>query len=244
ENFVNFIVGTTNDYRNSVDKDVNMINCRDTALPEIYCFLAIKLLMSRNKKLSYSEYWSNDELLKSKIFGQVMTRDRFLYLLKILHFNTNKVTADTDKLYKIQEICDMLRQSLRKVFYPFEYLCIDDSLLLHKGRLSFKQYIPSKRNRFGIKSFILCDTKTGFVQNFIVYSGALTTVNYESEVIGKSGTIVMQLLKPYLNKGHTLYVDNWYTSPALFILLHKNGTNACGTVRKRRKGMPIIHNKL
>lgn len=243
ENFINFIVGTTNDYRSRIDGDANTINSRNASLPEIYCFLAIKLLLSRNKKLSYYD-WSNDELLKSKIFGEVMSRDQFLYLLKILHFNTNKVTADSDKLYKIREICDMLRQSFRKVFYPFENLCIDESLLLYKGRLSFKQYIPSKRNRFGIKSFILCDTQSGFIQDFIIYNGALSSATCESESIGKSGAIVMQLLKPYLHKGHTLYVDNWYTSPALFILLHKNGTNACGTVRKRRKGMPIIQNKL
>jgi len=61
--------------------------------------------------------------------------------------------------------------------------------------------------------------------------------------IGKSGNIVVQLLRPYLDKGHTVYVDNWYTSPALFIFLHKNGTNACGTVRKRHKGMQRMDNK-
>ncbi|CAK9801673.1 hypothetical protein ANTQUA_LOCUS2957 [Anthophora quadrimaculata] len=81
--------------------------------------------MSRNKKLSYDEYWSNDELLKSNIF-EVMSRDRFLYLLKILHFNSNEVTADTDKLCKIREICDILRQSFQNAFYPFENLCIDE----------------------------------------------------------------------------------------------------------------------
>ncbi|KAL2729156.1 piggyBac transposable element-derived protein 4-like isoform X2 [Vespula maculifrons] len=55
--------------------------------------------------------------------------------------------------------------------------------------------------------------------------------------------MVLQAAKK-LHKNHTLYVDNWYTSPAVFILLHKNGTNACETVRKRRKGVPIIQNKL
>ena len=49
----------------------------------------------------------------------------------------NNVTADNDKLHKIREICDMLRQSFQKVFYPFENLCIDESLLLYNGRLSF-----------------------------------------------------------------------------------------------------------
>ncbi|KAL2731776.1 LOW QUALITY PROTEIN: piggyBac transposable element-derived protein 4-like [Vespula squamosa] len=232
ENFINFIVGTTNDYRNNLDENTNNINCQNTFVPEMYCFLAVKLLMSRNKKLTYSEYWSKDILLKSNIFGEVMSRNRFLYFLKILHFNTNNVTADTNKLYKIREICDKLRQSFQQAFHPFENLCIDESLLLYKDRLSFKQYIPSEGNTFGIKSFILCDTQSGFVQDFIIYNRSLT--DCENEFIGKSGNIVMELLKSYLGEDHTLYVDNWYTSLTLFILLHKNATNACGTVRKRR----------
>lgn len=80
ENFINSIVGTTKDYRSSVDEDANTITSRNTSLLEIYCFLAMKLLMPRNKKLSYREYWPNDELLKSKIFGELISRDRFLYL--------------------------------------------------------------------------------------------------------------------------------------------------------------------
>ncbi|XP_046827843.1 piggyBac transposable element-derived protein 4-like [Vespa crabro] len=52
------------------------------------------------------------------------------------------------------------------------------------------------------------------------------------------------LIKSYLGKGHTLYVDNYYSSPALFNLLHTNATNACGTVKQRRKDMPILNKKL
>jgi hypothetical protein len=37
----------------------------------------------------------------------------------------------------------------------------------------------------------------------------------------------------YLNKGHNLYVDNWYTSPALFELLHRN-----------RQGLPPLTDRL
>lgn len=103
------------------------------------------------------------------------------------------MTADVDKLYKIREICDKLRR-FQEAFYPFQNLCIDASLLLYKGRLSFNQYIPSKRNIFGIKSFVSCDTQSGFVQDFIIYNGSLTTVNCANEFIEKSGNIVMELL--------------------------------------------------
>lgn len=51
-------------------------------------------------------------------------------------------------------------------------------------------------------------------------------------------------MKPYLGKAHTLYLDNWYISPALFIFLYKNGTNTHRTVKERRKGTPITQKKL
>lgn len=74
--------------------------------------------------------------------------------------------------------------------------------------------------------------------------GSGTSIEPQHKDIGKSGSDVISLLEPYLGKGHALYVDNWYTSPVLFDILHKNGTNACGTVKKRRKGMPKMNEKL
>lgn len=71
-----------------------------------------------------------------------------------------------------------------------------------------------------------------------------TMVDSENLYIGKSGAIVEALMKPYLGNGHTLYIDNWYSSPALFKFLYNNCTNACGTVIKRRKGMPKIDERL
>ena len=104
--------------------------------------------------------------------------------------------------------------------------------------------IYPKRSRFGIKTYILCDCKTGYILDTIIYTGSESYVAEDVEEIGKTGNIVLTLLKPYLGKGHTLYVDNYYSSPALFNFLHANITNACGTVRQRRKGMPIMDKKL
>ena len=78
-----------------------------------------------------------------------MRRDRYFKLL--LHF-TDDVGRTNDRLYKIRNVVEILRKAFNESFQPYQRLCIDESLLLYKGRLSFKQYIPSKRNRFGIKS--------------------------------------------------------------------------------------------
>jgi len=64
------------------------------------------------------------------------------------------------------------------------------------------------------------------------------------DILGKSGVIVKDLMKSHLNKGYSLFTDNFYTSPQLYMYLHKRKTNTCGTVRKNRKLMTIIEGKL
>jgi hypothetical protein len=112
--------------------------------------------------------------------------------------------------------------------------------MLFKGRVYFKQFIPSKKSRFGIKSSVLCDCKTNYVLNYIIYIGGKTECDSTFSNIEKSGDVVMSLIKLYLDKGHTLITDNWYSRPNLFDLLHKMKTNAFGTVRKNRIDMPIM----
>ncbi|KAF3426717.1 hypothetical protein E2986_12625, partial [Frieseomelitta varia] len=124
------------------------------------------------------------------------------------------------------------RPILKQNFYPFQNICIDESLLLFKGRLSFKQFIPPKCNRFGIKSFVACDC-TGYILDMIVYSGSKTEISVSDENLSKSGNIAMTLMKDYLGKGRSLFVNNWYTK-----------TKACDTVKKNRKYIPSIQNKL
>jgi hypothetical protein len=59
----------------------------------------------------------------------------------------------------------------------FENLAIDESLVLWKGRLSLKQFIKTKRHRFGIKIFVICDCETEFILDIIIYTGS--TTNYK-----------------------------------------------------------------
>ena len=50
---------------------------------------------------------------------------------------------------------------------------MDKSFVLFKGRLSFKQYISSKKAKFGIKLYQLC-TSHGILLDFLVYHGNLS----------------------------------------------------------------------
>lgn len=148
--------------------------------------------------------------------------------------------SHSNRIWQVKEIFPMFLSRYKKYFYPFQKMVVDESLLLCKGRLVFKQYIPSKRHRFGIKLFVLCDYDTGIVLDMIVYTGTDVDIPKVSknDPLGMSGAIIKKMMAPYMGKGNILYTDSCYTSPALCQFLHDNNTGSCGTVRTNRKLMP------
>jgi len=136
----------------------------------------------------------------------------------LLHFCNNENQEKGNHLFKLDVVLDEIRTNFKAGMVPFQNIVIDESLVLWKGRLSFKQFIKSKRHRFGIKLFVLCDVET----DFIIYTGAETRLLPYDANIGISGDVVKTLIAPYLNKGYNLYTDDWYTSPILAkYLYHK-----------------------
>ena len=105
----------------------------------------------------------------------------------------------------------MKKDRCGKVYSPGKSLSMDESFVLFKGRLSFKQYISSKRKEFGIKLYQLC-TFNGILLDFIVYHGNLEArlipLENCSLITERIPAIAMQ---KYLNKGHHLFIDDYYT---------------------------------
>ena len=123
---------------------------------EMQQFLGLLLLMGIIRKPTYDMYWSTDPLYSSSIFNQTMKRMRFRLLLRFLHFNDNTHQPDRrdnnrDRLYKLRPLLDHLYEKFQEVYVPSRNLAVDESLILWKGQLLFRQYIPMKRARFRIK---------------------------------------------------------------------------------------------
>ena len=133
--------------------------------------LALLILMGIIHKPRLTMYWSKDSILATPIFNQIMRRDRFL-LLGFLPFadktQYNPADPDRDKPYKLRSIINLIKDRCCRVYSPGKCLSMDESLVLSKGRLSFKQYMSSKRAIFGIKLFHLC-TSNGILLDVLAY---------------------------------------------------------------------------
>ena len=255
DDLMNHIVCQTNLYAEQVVHGPNigpMSRKRDwspTTKVEMYKFFGLLFLTGLVKKPQIAQYWSTDPLYTTPLFGKIMTRNRFQLLLSMLHYNDNSQAPRTtdpnrDRLYKIRPVLDHLFERFQAVYGLSRDIAIDESLLLWKGRLLFKQYLPLKRSRFGIKLYKLCESYTGYTYRFRVYPGKDSTLEFPTGVpqppadFMATEKIVWHLVMPLLNLGHHLYVDNFYTSIPLFKYLFAAGTCACGTIRANRKGYP------
>ncbi|OXA60346.1 PiggyBac transposable element-derived protein 4 [Folsomia candida] len=212
----------------------------------IWQFLAITFMMGLVKKPSIREYWSTDELIQTPFFATVMSRNRFQGILRALHFSNNENYTGRDRFCKLGSFMHDILGNFSSAILPGKNICIDETLLAYKGRLSFRQYNPKKRGRFGIKMFVLCDCALKFVLNILPYQGKSTPLADRTWVkdLGFGGATVLTLLQGYLNKAHRVVLDNWFLGPKLAKIMLAEKTYVLGTVQRRRKGMPKMRGKL
>ena len=122
------------------------------------------------------------------------------------------------------------------MYKPNRQLAIDETLIKFKGKVHFRQFIPIKPGRFGIKAFTLAEiSSSGYLLNSQIYTGK------EGDAVQKDfgRRAVISVIEPYLDKGYYVFMDNYYTSVGLFEELEERKTLACGTVRSNsRKGLP------
>lgn len=170
---------------------------------------------------------------------------RYELLTSFFHLADNSLRVDKgepgyDPLFKVRPLLDIVDPTYASVFCPGQKLSVDESMVKFKGRVSFRQYMPAKPVRFGMKQFVVCDSKTGYALKYLTYTGKNTFPRDPGLGLGEQ--VVLSLLEDYTDKGHIVFTDNFYSSPSLFSMLKDKGIGACGTVRANRKHMPAALN--
>jgi hypothetical protein len=216
----------------------HMKTWENTTVEELQSFIGLRLLMGLQPRPHSRYYWSKNRLLSSSVFPETMTRDRFDLLQSRLHFSDNEdPRADTDRLWKLRPVLDILDTTFKTVYIPDRKIVVDESLWAFRGRHHAIQFNPTKRARFGMKVYRLCESDgagAGYTSAFNVYMGQ------DRGDVPASMKAVTDLMNRacFFEKGYELYLDNWYSSPELFHYLSSRKTNAVGTVRLNRKFMP------
>ena len=222
---------------------IHGLKWRSLDLPELRKFLAYVLNMGLQSKPEIRLYWSQSPLMLTPWYKDTgMSHDRFLSILKFLRFADPRNLMANDRLKRIRPFLAEVQSIFKNNYQPNREICVDESLVLYKGCLLFKQYIKSKRARFGVKIFSACSSE-GYMYNFEVYSGKgdqIFPTPADGDDLSMSERIVTHLVKDLLDMGYSVYTDNWYTSARLAEYLLHRDTLVTGTCRKDRGIPPLL----
>uniref|UniRef100_A0A8C1TF10 PiggyBac transposable element-derived protein domain-containing protein n=1 Tax=Cyprinus carpio TaxID=7962 RepID=A0A8C1TF10_CYPCA len=205
-------------------------------------FLALHLCMGLVEKAEIEDYWAEFWPSYTPGFGKVMSRNRFEIILSFLHFANNsdyvgRGQPGHDRLFKVRPVIDLIIPLFSAVYGPLKELSLDEMTIAFKGKSTLKQYNPKKPDKYGYKVYVLSEASSGYVLQWSMYTGHNVDADADAD-LGATHLIVRQLMAQYTGKGHEVYMDSYYTSPAIANELANNDTGMCGTVNCKRRGMP------
>lgn len=238
---VEFIVVETNrKARNAIRRESDPTKSRvwkDTNTDEIYAFIGILLHSGAEKS---NNVQAKDIFDKSSMpfHRAVMSLGRFEQLSRFLRFDDSRTRMDRlhgDKLAPIRDIWRLFQDYLIALFVPSKHLCIDEKLLTTRNRCSFRQYIPSKPEKYGVKIFWLVDSKLGYPVSGEIYLGQQPNESRSKRIAHE---LVLRLSERYLNNGTNITMDNFFTSYSLAKDLAEKNTTLVGTIRSNKPELP------
>ncbi len=208
---------------------------------ELDNFFAVLLMIGayRAKKEPVSNLWS-------KTYGRVaiqrlMSRDRFNAILRCLRFddfeirhNLNQAASNIDKLEPIKQLFNEWNESIKDGFFPYRNVTIDEMLVNFYGRCPFKQFMPKKPGKYGIKFWVLTDSLTAYVLNARIYTGKKNDTIERN--LGEK--VVLDLVQLYKGFSINVTCDNFFASRELLLKLKEMQFFLLGTMKANRKEIP------
>nr|XP_009305172.1 piggyBac transposable element-derived protein 4-like isoform X2 [Danio rerio]XP_021331739.1 piggyBac transposable element-derived protein 4-like isoform X2 [Danio rerio] len=214
-------------------------------------YVALVIYMGMFRCSSLSDYWSESQHFSLSFPAKIMSYRKFLSISIVLHLSESredeknilkKGTAGYERLGKIQPLYQVIRESCKSYFHPFQNITIVERMVKPQAGTGLKQSLKSRSPNMGFKLFALTDCTCGYTWDFFVYEGKSCASRSE----GLSYETVMALVdENMLGSGYKLFVDKFYTSPTLFTDLLDKKVLACGPVWPNRTGYPkSVKNKL
>ena len=120
-----------------------------------------------------------------------------------------------DPRKKLGFFYEHITSQLSKIWWPSQYLSVDEGCIPLKGRIHFWCYNPNKIDKYHMKTFKLVDSTNNHYRKFKLY---VAIDKPSTSEFGKTHDLVVRLLQEYIGKSYIIFMDNFYSSPYIFVL--------------------------
>lgn len=177
--------------------------------------------------------------LESSVFRATMSRNRFETIVSCLRFDdklTREERKKTDKFAAIREIWLDFQNNLKKYYSVGSFVTIEEQLIRFRGKCPFRQFIPTKPDKYGIKLWLCVDANSYYVFDAIPYTGRPPGQDRQRNI---GMNVVLQLMQPLFGPSRNVTVDNFFTSFPLAKQLGAENITLIGTLRKNKPEIPV-----
>ncbi|KAM3601541.1 uncharacterized protein V6R79_014643 [Siganus canaliculatus] len=209
---------------------------KDVDVTTMRAYIGLLLLAGVYQSHGEASHSLWDAVTGRHIFRATMSAKTFIMMNHILRFDdrlSRSRRQRVDKLAAVREIWDFFTEQLPLMYNPGEDVCVDEQLVRYRGRCPFRQYMPKKPARYGIKMWVTCDVKTSYAWRVAIYTGRAADEPAER----KQGRRVVLEMTDGL-RGVTVTCDNFFSSFGLTEELLRKKIYLVGTIRKNRPELP------
>ena len=210
-----------------------------TDAKEIQAFIGMRIYMNVVNLPNMKMYWSEDQFFGNFGIADVMTRGRFDKLCQYFHVNDrtgyDHRDPNRDKLQLVRSVLDVVSRTCFDSYVAHKENSIDEAMIKFRGTLAFRQYLPAKPTKYGIKVWVRADSTNGYACEFQVYVGRPPGVNTE---VGLGKRVVLELTEKLIGKRSHIYFDNYFNSVGLQEKILERQLYGCGTVKSNVTGVP------
>src|SRR5271155_196791 len=227
---------------------LNQLSWKPVTSSDILAYFGILIYMGIHVEPYINDYWNtgDEDRPIHQLVRKTMSRYRWKQINRYFHI----WDLASDQLFKrpdnkvrphekVDPLWKLLSAPFQRYWKPGRDLAIDECIEAFTGRTADIVNIPTKPTPIGFKIWVLADQ--GYVLDLLWHvrgdgkdqgpQGLRTT--WKEQGFSKTQAVVLELMTRMSNggKGHTVWIDNLFTSSKLLSTLRNYGIGAAGTVR-------------
>jgi hypothetical protein len=221
---------------------------------EMIQFLGIRLLMLTQQGWYVGDYWiySNEPADQETCpcmynMRSYMTHKWFRSIQQFLTYTDVQAPTFVDKFWEIRQMIKAWNAHMANVFLAWWVICLDKSMSIWHQRWTCPGWIfcPRKPHPFGNEYHTACCALTNILFSIKLVEGkdSPPQVAREFNGNGKTGGLLMRILRPYFYTGRYVVLDSGFCVLKAICDLQKVGVYSCALIKNGSTGRRVFRGR-